>query len=645
GDPIDNDDIFVLVDEGHRTQFGTMNARMEQKLPKACMFAFTGTPVTTRIKKETKSTVRDFGGIADTYTIREANEDKAVVPLTYEGREVPLEVDRKRLDSWLDRKTSALSDKQKADLKQKFARKSMLTSAEQRIAMIAYDVASHFTSRFRGTGFKGQLVAPDKASAIRYAQHLQEAGIAAEVLISPPDDREGEEGELAKKSESKQEVRDFWKRMMDRFGDPDAYQDKLIETFSAGGDPEILVVVSKLLVGFDAPRNSVLYLARRLKDHTLLQAIARVNRLHDDKDEGLVVDYEGVIKDLDTAIADYAKRAKLGDDFDEKTLEQLKGIVESITEVLKRLPNLRDDLSRFFPGLEDRNDLESYERKLDDPARREDFYETLTEFTRVFGRAMSTVSFLEETSDSDIKRYKADLKFFQVLRSRLKHRHQEIVAFGEYEAEVKHLIDQHVGADEVELVVPEIPLFDDRAREEELKRLGSDSSKADAMAANMQRTISENWDQNPAFFRKFSDMLTQIIDEWRSDRLKEKEYLAKVRSALEQLKNEGAESGPAELENEDAARAYFGIVETVLGEADGDGDFRIDAAKTIDTALADPPVDWTNSKDYKNRVALEIDEQLFDLSNDREVPLTGEQIDSIIEQCISVAEKRAEYKK
>ncbi len=642
GEPVDNDDIFVLVDEGHRTQFGTLNARMEQKLPKACMFAFTGTPVSTRINKETKSTVRDFGGIADTYTIREANEDKAVVPLIYEGREVPLEVDRKRLDAWLDRKTVDLSDKQKADLKKKFAKKAMLTSAEQRIAMIAYDVASHFKSRFRGTGFKGQLVAPNKASAIKYAQYLQDAGITAEVLISPPDDREGEEGKLAQKSESKKEVREFWKRMMDRFGDPDAYQEKLIETFSAGGDPEILVVVSKLLVGFDAPRNSVLYLARRLTDHTLLQAIARVNRLHDSKDEGLIVDYEGVIKNLDEAIQDYAKKADLGDDFDEETLQQLKGIVQPITEVLKRLPNLRDDLYRFFPELEDRSDLESYERKLDDVARREEFYQTLTEFTRIFGRAMSTVSFLEDTTEEEIKRYKADLKFFQVLRGRLKHRHQEVVAFGEYEAEVKHLIDQHVGADEVETVVPEIPLFDDKRREEELERLGSDSSKADGMVGQMQRTISENWDQNPAFFQKFSDMLTQIIADWRNERLKEKEYLAKVRSALDQLKNEGADSGPAELENQDAARAYFGVVETVMGVSETREDFRIAAAKTIDSALSDPPVDWTNSKDYKNRVALEIDEQLFDLSNDCDVPLTGEQIDSIIEQCIAVAAKRAE---
>lgn len=640
GGRIDNDDIFVLVDEGHRTQFGTLNARMAQKLPNACMIAFTGTPVNTRIDKQDRSTVREFGGMADTYTIKEANEDQAVVPLKYEGREVPLEVDRQRIDAWLDRKTTGLTDKQKADLKKKFAKKSMLTSAEQRVAMIAYDVAGHFQSRFRGTGFKGQLVAPDKATAIRYGQLLQEAGIKAEVLISAPDDREGEEGELAKRKEARAEVRDFWQRMMERFGDPDVYQEKLIASFSAGGDPEILVVVSKLLVGFDAPRNSVLYLARRLTDHTLLQAIARVNRLHQDKTEGLIVDYEGVIENLDKAIQDYAKRAKLGDDFD-FDVTQLQGIVQPIEETISKLPGLREDLYRFFTGLKDRSDLESYERKLDDVAKREEFYETLTDFTRTLGRAMATVSFLEKTSDADIKRYKADLKFFHVLRGRLKHRHQEIVAFGEYEAEIKHLIDQHVGADEIEVVVPEIPLFDDLRREQELEKLGSDSSKADAIVGQMKRTISEKWDENPAFYQKFSDMLTEVIAKWRNDRRLEKEYLAKVRESLAQLKNEGAATGPAELENRDAARAYFGIVDTIMIKETPSEPFRINAAKTIDNVLTDPPVDWARNPDYLNQVSQQIDERLFDLSDESDVPLTGEQIDAIIEQCLLVAKKRA----
>jgi type I restriction enzyme R subunit len=285
--------------------------------------------------------------------------------------------------------------------------------------------------------------------------------------------------------------------------------------------------------------------------------------------------------------------------------------------------------------------LESYERKLDDVSKREEFYETLTDFTRTLGRAMATVSFLEKTSDADIKRYKADLKFFHVLRGRLKHRHQEIVAFGEYEAEIKHLIDQHVGADEVEVVVPEIPLFDDLRREQELEKLGSDSSKADAIVGQMKRTISEKWDENPAFYQKFSEMLTEIIAKWRNDRRLEKEYLAKVRESLAQLKNEGAATGPAELENRDAARAYFGIVDTIMVKETPNEPFRINAAKTIDSVLTNPPVDWARNPDYLNQVSQQIDERLFDLSDESGVPLTGEQIDAIIEQCLLVAKKRA----
>ena len=153
--------------------------------------------------------------------------------------------------------TEDLSKEQKRDLKKKFARGSVLNQADQRVAMIAYDVAHHYRSLLRGTGFKGQLVAPNKATAIRYHRYLTEAGVTSEVLISPPDDREGEDGELIDNEQAKGEVRRFWQRMMERFGDPEEYQKQHIKTFSAGGDPEILVVVDKLLIGSDAPRNSV----------------------------------------------------------------------------------------------------------------------------------------------------------------------------------------------------------------------------------------------------------------------------------------------------------------------------------------------------------------------------------------------------
>ena len=629
--PIDDADIFVLVDEGHRTQFGQLNAKMKKKLPKACLIAFTGTP----IQRQERSTIDDFGGLVDWYTIKEANEDKAVVPLLYEGREVPQDIDGKRLDEWFNRITEDLSEQQQRDLKKKFARSSILNQADQRVMMIAYDVAEHYKSLFRGTGFKGQLVAPNKATAIRYQRYLTEAGIRSEVLISPPDDREGEDGELIDSEEAKAEVRRFWQRMMERFGDPEKYQQELIQTFSAGGDPEILIVVHKLLTGFDAPRNCVLYLARKLEGHTLLQAIARVNRLHEDKDEGLILDYVGVIKGLDEAIRKYSEV----EGFEAADLE---GIVVNVAEQLDRLPGLHDDLWRMFSAIQQSRDMEAYERALRDPVDRDKFYALLSDFTRTLGLALASVTFHEKAPAKTVIRYKNDLKFFQVLRGNVKRRYQEEVAFGEYETRILRLIDKHVGAGEVELVVPQIPLFDEVRREAELERLGGDAAKADAIASQMTRTLREKWDEDPAFYRRFSEMLNEVIAEWRAERASDANYLEKVRGLLPKLQSRGQELAPDDFRDRDIARAYFGIVRDVVGNSNGqDQTFAIRVAKGIDGIIGDsPPVDWTKNDDFINQVRQEIDDLLFDLKDECGMTMTLEEADTVVEKCLAIAEKR-----
>lgn len=628
---IDDTDVFVIVDEGHRTQFGLLNAKMQKKLPRACLIAFTGTPV----QQKERSTIEEFGGLIDSYTIQQANEDNAVVPLLYEGREVPQDVDNMRLDEWFARITEDLSEQQTRDLKKKFARSSILNSADQRIMMVAYDVAQHFKALFRGTGFKGQLVAPNKACAIRYHRYLTEAGVSSEVLISPPDDREGEDGELIDNEEKKAEVRRFWQRAMERFGDPEKYQKELIRTFSAGGDPEILVVVHKLLTGFDAPRNSVLYLARKLEEHNLLQAIARVNRLHEDKDEGLIIDYVGVIKALDEAIRKYS-------DVDGFDANDLQGVVSSVTEQIGRLPGLHDDLWRMFAAIQDSGDLEAFERSLADQADRDRFYALLSDYTRTLGLGLASVTFHESTAPKKIVTYKNDLKFFQVLRGNVKRRYQEEVAFGEYETRILRLIDKHVGAGEVELVVPQIPLFDESRREAELERLGSDAAKADAIASQMDRTIREKWDEDPAFYRRFSEMLSEVIAEWRAERMSDAAYLERVRGLLRPLQSGADDLGPDNFRDREIARAYFGVVSELVDSAvDSNCEFAVRVADGIDMIIGDsPPVDWTKNDDYLNQVRQEIDDLLFELKDKFNVILTLDQSDDIAERCLEIAKRR-----
>ena len=275
----DSPDIFMLIDESHRTNFGNFSARMRQMFPNACYLGFTGTPL---LKKE-KNNFLKFGGLIEPhYSINQAVEDGAVVPLLYEGRLVEMEQNKAAIDLWFERHTQGLTKEQKADLKKKYARAAMLNKADQVIYMRAFDISEHFRATWQGTGFKAQLVAPNKAAALKYNEYLQAIGyVTSEVVISPPDTREGYE---ETDDEPTDEVMRFWQKMMKRYGSEEEYTKQIINQFKFGAEPEILIVVSKLLTGFDAPRNRVIYICKELKEHTLLQAIARVNRLCEDKD-------------------------------------------------------------------------------------------------------------------------------------------------------------------------------------------------------------------------------------------------------------------------------------------------------------------------------------------------------------------------
>ena len=334
----DSADIFVLVDETQRTQLGTLAARMRQVFPRACYIGFTGTP----LLKRQKSDVAKFGGIIHTYTIDQAVADGAIVPLLYEGRMVELEQNQSAIDIWFERHTQGLTGEQKADLKKKYARAEMLNRADQVIYMRAFDIAEHYRKNWEGTGFKAQLVAPVKAAALRYKAFLDELGtVTSEVIISPPDEREGFDEVDA--DESSDEVVAFWQRMMKRYGSEDEYNKQIVNSFKYGEEPEILIVVDKLLTGFDAPRNTVLYLTRRLREHSLLQAIARVNRLYEDdsggkaKEFGFVIDYVGILGDLDKALTTYS----VFEGFEEG---DLRGALASIQEEIRTLPQRHAEL-------------------------------------------------------------------------------------------------------------------------------------------------------------------------------------------------------------------------------------------------------------------------------------------------------------
>lgn len=285
-------DLIVLIDEGHRSQGGENNIRMQLALPNAAFVAFTGTPLLKNDK-----TTNKFGPILHAYTMQRAVEDKAVTPLLYEERIPDLDVNDRAIDAGFNRIATNLTEEQKADLKRKYTRKGELYKADDRLQLIARDIAEHFDKNIP-EGLKGQLACDSKSSAIKYKQYLDEVGLfESAIVISSPDSREGntdvDESTLPL-------VVQWWK---DNVGSQDEqlYTKQIIERFADKDDPlKLLIVVDKLLTGFDEPKNTVLYIDKPLKEHNLIQAIARVNRLHPDKEFGLLIDYRGILSELDT---------------------------------------------------------------------------------------------------------------------------------------------------------------------------------------------------------------------------------------------------------------------------------------------------------------------------------------------------------
>ncbi|OHE56599.1 MAG: restriction endonuclease subunit R [Thiobacillus sp. GWE1_62_9] len=636
-------EIFVLVDETQRTQLGMFSARMRQMFPNACYIGFTGTPL---LKRE-KSDVMRFGGIIHTYAINQAVSDGAIVPLLYEGRLVEIEQNKAAIDVWFERHTEGLTSAQKADLKKKYARAEMLNKADQVIYMRAFDISAHFQQNWQGTGFKAQLVAPSKVAALKYKAFLDDIGeVSSEVIISAPDEREGFDD--VDDDESTDEVVAFWQRMMKRYGDAEAYETQIINTFKHGSDPEILIVVSKLLTGFDAPRNTVLYLTRKLKEHTLLQAIARVNRLYDDdegakpKEFGYIIDYAGILGELDQALTTYSAL----EGFEEC---DLAGALSSINDEVRQLPQRHAELWDVFKTVANRQDEEAFEKLLSDEKIRENFYERLSAYAKTLAIAMSSEEFITTTPENRFKAYKTDLKRFTNLKAAVKLRYAESIDYRDYEPKIQKLLDTHISANEVLRLNEPVNIFDSAAFQQVVEEQGHGkptAAKADMIAHATKRAITEHLDEDPAFFEKFSKLIQQAIDDYRAGRISDLEYLKRASEIKDAVVNRKTDDVPAVLHGNDHAIACFGVLEPYFGRHVADAtQAKAVAAKAAVSIWAiverNRVVGFWDNLDAQRRAMNEMDDFLYDqIRNEQGIPLTTEEMDEIINRSMQLARHR-----
>lgn len=626
-------DIFVLVDESHRSNYGLMATRMRSVFPNACYIGFTGTP----LMKSEKNTMARFGRLIHKYTIRDGVEDGAIVPLIYEGRFVEQKVDEENIDLWFKQTTRRLTEAQREDLRKKWSSIRRLTSTDARIKRIALDISEHFIEGYKDTGFKAMLATNYKRDAIRYLECFEQFGdLNCAVVISPPDMREGvddvDEG-------ADDLVISFWNKMMQQYGDADRYEEAIKNRF-CDGEIDILIVCSKLLTGFDAPLCQVLYIDKELKEHGLLQAIARTNRLHEGKDYGLIVDYRGLIEKLDTAMDMYSGAGL--ENFDGG---DLKGVVVDVMSAIGNLRSAYTQLVELFAPVGSISDAEAVEVFLADDKMRQDFYTLLCAFGRALHLVLNAEQAYNALSKEERQKYQDTFIFFSKVRRSVKLQYCDAIDNAEYEPLMQNLLDTHLSVAGLKKITSPIDILNKDDFEKELEELGSLRSKADAIASRMTRSISEKRDENPAYYDSFSKRIRDALALYKEKVISEAEYLAKMRTIMgDYHAGRSTVSYPERIKNNVHAQAFFGVLTALFDEVEDERitpDFVAEVSEEITKIVAShSQVDWTNNKTIHDRISQDIDDLFYKYEKEHGLKLSFDLIDKIIDNVKTVALRR-----
>ncbi len=621
----DSPDIVVLIDEGHRSQGGENSIRMKQALPKAAFVAFTGTPLLKDDKTENK-----FGSIIHSYTMQQAVQDGTVTPLLYEERIPVLSTNDQAIDAWFDRFTDKLTDKQRGDLKRKFSQQGQIYRTEGRLELIAHDISDHFQN-FKHSGLKGQLACDSKASAVTYKRLLDAIGkVSSVVAMSSPDTREGHDDI---DTESRDAVQNWWKNTVGS-EDEKKYTKRIVAEFATDDGPDLMIVVDKLLTGFDEPRNTVLYIDKPLKQHNLLQAIARVNRLHSKKQFGYLIDYRGILKELDATISNYqdlAERTQAGFDIDD-----LEGLYSAMQTEYKKLPGLYKDLWAFFASVHNKQDgpalrqvlsprIETIDGQLTDLnlKARNDFYDALTAFANCMKVALQSATYFDDNSfDDKRQRYKDTLKMMTQLRQQVREDAEETVDFDEYADSIGKLLDKHIGG--VAIQEPEgaylvSNLGKNASPDEELSDTEA-RNRRDRITGRATRKIEQDLADDPYAQAYFSRLLQDAIEKAKAlFDAPVKQYLLfnDFEQQLDQrhiphLPNDRLKA--LEPGKQRHVQAYYGLLLMQLGEPPPLSEERcFEHAVQIDDVVRKSVAEFSiNPQEIENQIRQQLLPQLFE---------------------------------
>lgn len=557
-------DLFIFVDECHRTQSGKLHEAMKQILPEAMFIGFTGTPL---MKKDKKKSIEVFGSYIHTYKFNEAVADGVVLDIRYEARDIDQRVKSpKKVDEWFEAKTRKLSPLGKTLLKQKWGTMQKVLSSRSRQEQIVADILMDMDTRPRLMDGRGNamLVCSSVYQACTAYKLFNDTDLKGKVAIvtsyqPTAASIKGEETgaglteKLAKYDIYRQMLADYFEKPADQVaGLVEKFEIEIKKKFiEEPGQIRLLIVVDKLLTGFDAPSATYLYIDKSMADHNLFQAICRVNRLDsDDKEYGYIIDYKDLFKSIDKTIKDYTSEALDGydkDDVDGLLKDRLQAArldLDTALEMVKALcepvpaPRLSQDYQHYFCGESGLNSEAIKEKE----ALRLNLYKTINKLLRSYANIASEMIEVGYT-EAEIAAIESDIKFFENLSKEIKAHSGDAVDMKVYEPAMRQLLDMYIEAESSEEVIKfeELGLIDLILREddefkgvpESIRR--NPESMAEAIENNVRKKIVDENPVNPAYYDQMSVLLDEIIELRRKNAIEYKEYLEKIRDVTRKV--------------------------------------------------------------------------------------------------------------
>lgn len=643
---VDSHKFYVLIDEAHRSQYSTMYNYMREVLPNATIIAFTGTPL---ISKTKKNTYKKFGEPIHNYTMKRSIEDKVTVPLVYEGRKVIQNDPTETIDSYFDSLTKYLPEEQKKELKVKFSRFKAIAEARSRINLIAFDIYDHFINYCVPKGLKAMVVCSSRGVAVEMFNVLKTMqGINPRVVISFSDKQEGDDDDST--SSAVKKIKEYHEKMVKPlFGDNDEkYDESVCEDFkNPEGEINMLIVKDKLLTGFDAPIAGVLYLDKSIKEHSLLQAVARVNRVYKDKDFGLIVDYWGVFSKLNKAIDMYNDAESGFNQFDE---EDIADAIYGPIDEKNKLAEAHKELLNMFSKVPKNATSNEWQKHLAHEEKRKEFYEKLKTFANLLNLALINREIFTEVGFNQIEKYRADYLFYKKLKDAVTIRYDDSVDYSKYEDGIKNLIDTFVNATDISNVIYPVSISDERSMNMLLETIESYEARGDVIKTKIETKLKQIRYDDPLLFEEFSTKIKKTLAEYNEKRDADK-YYATMETMADDLRNgRVSHDYPDRIANDSDAKAFYGSMYTIIKqkcpmiinedivEIIGENGIKIKESIAENTKR-----DWKHNEMVHKAIHRELDDYLFDMFENMGIVIDNsnvDMIDLIIDEIMKVAVSR-----